>query len=100
MDGRCYNLKRIVKWKLKSLDKGESFMVCVQGKFWKKRYEGYDDIHFPVLLRCSAPSDRIGIDGIDFTAQQVDGYPASVTIATKTNTFRLLHRLAWKKKRR
>jgi len=90
-DGSWDSLKRIVKWRLPALKKGESFMVSAQGRCWR-RYEGHQDISFPVLLRCSASSDQIS--SVAFEAIPAHGHPASVTTTTGQNAFQLLHRLA------
>jgi hypothetical protein len=87
--GTWDELKRTVKWKLDSLDKGESFMVSAQAKLWTPLDDG-EQVAFPAMLRCTSAADQIG--SIDFQATGADGYPASVTSST-AHSFRLLHRL-------
>jgi len=88
-EGAFDALKRIVKWKLPTLDRGESFMVSAQAELWKPLADD-QDVRFPVLLRCTSAADQIS--AIDFQATQADGNPSSIT-ASKSNAFRLLHRL-------
>jgi hypothetical protein len=89
-EGTWDELKRTVKWKLDSLDKGESFMVSAQAKLWNPLGDGEPEVTFPVMLRCTSAADQIG--SIDFQATEADGHPASVTSST-AHSFRLLHRL-------
>lgn len=88
-DGTWDELKRTVKWKLASLDKGESFMVSAQAKLWKPLGDG-EEVAFPVLLRCVSAADQIG--SIDFQATEAEGHQVRITSST-THSFRLLHRL-------
>lgn len=88
-DGEYDKLKRMIKWKLPILNKGESFMVSAQGQLWKAR-EGVEDIRFPVLMRCRSSADQIS--SVSFEAVEADGYPSALT-ANMTRSFRLLHRL-------
>lgn len=88
-DGVWDDLKRIVKWRLKSLNKGESFMVSAQAKLWKPQDDSCE-INFPVLLRCTAAADQIST--AEFEIAQDKDNPSSVTIS-RSNAFRLLHRL-------
>ncbi|KAL7557161.1 hypothetical protein ACA910_002440 [Epithemia clementina (nom. ined.)] len=81
-------LKRLIKFKLASLNKGESFMVSAQAKLWKA-VRG-TEVRFPVLLRCSSAEDQIST--VDFRVQEADGSPCSISV-TKGYSFRLLHRL-------
>jgi hypothetical protein len=89
-EGTWDELKRTVKWKLDSLDKGESFMVSAQAQLWNPLGDGEPEVTFPVMLRCTSAADQIG--SIDFQATEADGHPASVTSST-AHSFRLLHRL-------
>jgi hypothetical protein len=89
-EGTWDELKRTVKWKLDSLDKGESFMVSAQANLWNPLGDGEPEVTFPVMLRCTSAADQIG--SIDFQATEADGHPASVTSST-AHSFRLLHRL-------
>lgn len=87
-EGVFDDLKRVIKWKLPTLNKGESFMVSAQAKLWQP--EGNAPIKFPVLLRCSAAADQIST--VEFKALPADGHPASVSFSD-SHAFRLLHRL-------
>jgi hypothetical protein len=89
-EGTWDGLKRMVKWKISKLERGESLMVAIQGQLWTTPTEGVDDIHFPVLVRCTSTVDQIS--DLNITAIEADGFPSSVSY-TKTNAFRLLHRL-------
>jgi hypothetical protein len=89
-DGAWDELKRTVKWKLESLDKGESFMVSCQAKLWEAVGDDEEPVRFPVMLRCTSLADQIST--LDFSATEADGYPSSLTTST-THSFRLLHRL-------
>ena len=88
-DGEWDELKRLVKWKLPALNRGESYMVSAQAVLWKEVTDN-EKILFPVLLRCSSSSDQIST--VNFKALQADGHPSSITYQ-KTQSFRLLHRL-------
>lgn len=89
-DGVYDGLKRLIKYKLASLVKGESFMVSAQAKLWKALGDD-EDIHFPVVMRCTSSEDQIS--GADFSVVEAPGQPSSLTIH-KAQSFRLLHRLA------
>jgi hypothetical protein len=88
-DGVWDDLKRIIKWRLDTLRKGESYMVTAQAKLWRPA-DAATEIHFPVLLRCTATSDQVST--ITIGAYGADGHPASIT-ASVTITSRILHRL-------
>lgn len=89
-DGVYDGLKRLIKYKLASLAKGESFMVSAQAKLWKALGDD-EDIHFPVVMRCTSSEDQIS--RIDFSALEAPGQPCSLTVH-KAHSFRLLHRLS------
>lgn len=86
--GSFDGLKRLIKFQLAHLKKGESFMVSAQARLWKSIQGG--EIRFPVLMRCSSTDDHIS--SVDFEVQQDDGTPCSISV-TKAHSFRLLHRL-------
>ena len=87
-EGSYDPLKRLIKFQLDSLNKGESFMVSAQAKLWKA-ITG-NEVRFPVLLRCSSTEDQIST--VDFKVQEADGTPCYISV-TKSYSFRLLHRL-------
>ena len=89
-DGVYDGLKRLIKYKLASLAKGESFMVSAQAKLWKALGDD-EDIHFPVVMRCTSSEDQIS--EVDFSAVEAPGQPSSLTVH-KAHSFRLLHRLS------
>jgi hypothetical protein len=89
-DGTWDDLKRIVKWRLDALRKGESYMVAAQAKLWRPA-DASTEVRFPVLLRCTAEADPVSTVAV--TARGADGHPASLT-ASVTTTSRILHRLA------
>ena len=70
--------------------KGESFMVSAQAKLWKALGDD-EDIHFPVVMRCTSSEDQIS--EVDFSAIEAPGQPSSLTVH-KAHSFRLLHRLS------
>lgn len=87
--GAWDELKRIVKWKLGALHKGESYMVTAQAQLWKPA-DAETEIHFPVLLRCTATADQVSTVALE--VRPADGHPASLT-ASITTSSRILHRL-------
>jgi hypothetical protein len=89
-DGAYDGLKRLIKYKLSSLARGESFMVSAQAKLWKSLEED-EEIHFPVVLRCTSSEDRIS--AVDFAVTEAPEQPSSLTVH-KAHSFRLLHRLS------
>mmetsp|Transcript_266 Transcript_266/g.502 ORF Transcript_266/g.502 Transcript_266/m.502 type:complete len:382 (-) Transcript_266:72-1217(-) len=89
-DGVYDGLKRVIKYKLASLVKGESFMVSAQAKLWKA-LEDDEEIHFPVVMRCTSSEDQIS--NVDFSVVEAPGQPSSLTVH-KAQSFRLLHRLS------
>ena len=118
-DGTWDDLKRIVKWRLKALRRGESYMVSATARLWREPKgaaaaaaaeesttsagpvaaanpnansdaDPYAHIRFPVLLRCTASSDQVST--VELRAVAADGHPASLTVA-RTSSFRMLHRL-------
>lgn len=88
-EGSWDALQRVIRWKLSSLVKGNSFMVSAQASLWNALPEG-EEIAFPVLLRCRSTADPIST--VDFDVIQPEGAPSSLT-STKAHSFRLLHRL-------
>lgn len=89
-DGVYDSLKRLIKYKLAYLVKGESFMVSAQAKLWKAL--GDDEaIHFPVVMRCTSREDQI--TAMDFSVVEAAEQPSSLTVH-KAQSFRLLHRLS------
>jgi hypothetical protein len=89
-DGVYDSLQRLIRFKLASLEKGESFMVSAQAKLWKALGDD-EDIHFPAVMRCSSSEDQIS--SVDFTAMEAPGQPSSLTVH-KAHSFRLMHRLS------
>ena len=89
-DGAYDGLKRLIKYKMASLPKGESFMVSAQAKLWKALGDD-EDIHFPVVMRCTSSEDQIS--SVDFSAVEAPGQRSSLTVH-KAQSFRLLHRLS------
>ena len=89
-DGVYDGLKRVIKYKMASLVKGESFMVSAQGKLWKALGDD-EEIHFPVVMRCTSSEDQIS--NVDFSVVEAPGQPSSLTVH-KAQSFRLLHRLS------
>ena len=89
-DGVYDGLKRLIKYKLASLVKGESFMVSAQANLCKSLGDD-EDIHFPVVMRCTSSEDQIS--SVDFSAVEAPGQPSSLTVH-KAHSFRLLHRLS------
>jgi hypothetical protein len=87
-DGAWDELKRTVKWNRAYLKRGESFMVSIQTTLLHATSK--EDLHFPVMLRCSSSSDQIS--GTNFCVVKADGHAASITLH-KTHSFLLLHRL-------
>jgi hypothetical protein len=87
--GAWDELKRIVKWKVDSLQTGESCMVTAQAQLWKPA-DAETEIHFPVLLRCTATADQVSTAA--FEVRTADGHPASLTASIATSS-RILHRL-------
>ena len=85
-EGEWDDLRRLITWRLASLNKGHSFMVSAQAKLLKEE----SDIQFPVILRCSSPADQIS--AVDVQVGEAHGHPTS-TSCQKSYTFRLLHRL-------
>jgi hypothetical protein len=88
-DGVWDELKRCIRWKLASLKKGNSFMVSAQASLWQPLPEA-EQICFPILMRCKSATDQIS--KVDFDVVEAPDYPSSL-IATKAQSFRLLHRL-------
>mmetsp|Transcript_12241 Transcript_12241/g.33958 ORF Transcript_12241/g.33958 Transcript_12241/m.33958 type:complete len:433 (-) Transcript_12241:39-1337(-) len=86
--GSVDGLKRLIKFKLAHLNKGESFMVSAQANLWKAM--NAEEVRFPVLMRCSSTDDHIST--VDFEVMEADGTPCSISV-TKAHSFRLLHRL-------
>lgn len=89
-DGVYDGLKRLIKFKMAFLNKGESFMVSAQAKLWKSLGDD-EEIHFPVVMRCNSCEDQIS--NVNFSAVEAPGQPSSLTIH-KAHSFRLLHRLS------
>lgn len=89
-DGVYDGLKRLIKYKLASLAKGESFMVSAQAKLWKALGDD-EDVHFPVVMRCTSAEDQIS--QVEVSAAEAPGQPSSLTVH-KAHSFRLLHRLS------
>ena len=83
--------KRVIKWKLDSLPKGESFMVTARARVTldAEAYQA-EQLHFPVLMRCSS-NDQIST--VHLQAIEASGYPATISHSTVSKTFRLVHRL-------
>lgn len=91
-DGVWDDLKRSIKWKVKKLEKGSSFMVAAQAEMWSPVPAGEkNSIRFPILVRCSSSGDSVC--SAEFRAVQVDGHPATLS-TNSTHSFRLLHRLS------
>jgi hypothetical protein len=88
-DGVWDGLKRILKWKLPALDKGESFMVSAQASLYAELEKG-QELNFPVLLRCTSSADQIS--DLDIQVIAATDQPSALT-HSKTHDFRLLHRL-------
>lgn len=90
-EGQWDDLRRLLTWKLPSLNKGESFMVSAQLGFCRELTEADEPVRFPVLLRCSSAVDQIS--SVDFHVGEAHGHPTSTSFQT-TRSFRLLHRLS------
>ena len=82
---------RVIKWKLETLPKGESFMVTARARvtFDAEPLQA-EQLHFPVLMRCSS-NDQIST--VHLQAIEASGYPATISHSTVSKTFRLVHRL-------
>ena len=89
-DGVYDGLKRIIKYKVAHLPKGESFMVSAQAKLWNALKDD-EEIHFPVVMRCTSSEDQIS--NVDFNVTEAPGQPSSLSVH-KAQSFRLLHRLS------
>lgn len=90
-DGTYDELKRTIRWNMKELPRGESFMVSAQAQLWSPLSDDEQErVRFPVLARCSSTKDQIS--SVDFRATEAEDHPASVTYYG-TKSFRLLHRL-------
>lgn len=90
-DGVWDPLKRTIKWRVKKLPKGHSFMIAAQAELWSPLSPGEKkSVRFPVLLRCSSSSDQVS--SVEFRATEAEGHPASISAST-FHSFRLLHRL-------
>jgi len=88
--GQWDELKRLIVWKLTSLNKGESFMVSAQGTL-RPNASTTGETRFPVLLRCSYAADQIS--AVRFEVKEAEGHPTSLTFH-EAHSFRILHRLA------
>jgi len=88
-DGQYDTLRRVVKWTLQELPKGESLMVGAHVKVLSTLYS--DELpNFPVILRCTSAEDIISSVKVDATS--VRGSPATLALK-KMYSCRLLHRL-------
>jgi hypothetical protein len=87
-DGEFDKIKRVVTWKLSSLQKGDSFMVSARSLVNEDAEDA--SLKYPVILRCSS-LDQISTG--EFKAIEASGYPATLSSEVLSRTFRLIHRL-------
>jgi hypothetical protein len=87
-DGEFDKIKRVVTWRLSSLQKGDSFMVSAKSLVNEDAED--TSLKYPVILRCSS-LDQISTG--EFKAIEASGYPATLSSEVISRTFRLIHRL-------